>query len=475
MILRNLIIWPSYPMLSAFIWIVVTVLLLYLARRPAHHAILSLSRVVSNGFRLASRSVLLAEKRVAHRNREVLLAAGKEAVERDIEREFYRVNAVVQRDLQSYPTLHRSMSDLVSRIDQDYRENTETPPSPPGWIKAVEAVSKIPSTRDTMVTNILQDIHKTLKKNHHDAMEEYKNVSRKRHAVLTKMIPYWRKLTHTVDEVGKTITGLIERGNVIDHRMAEYEQIRARTDRAERTLSSSSMTQFFISAFVLLIATGGAIINFNLIALPMSEMVGGGSYLGPFKTSDVAALVIIFIECAMGIYLLESLRITRLFPVIGALDDKLRKRMIWIAFTILLVLACVEASLAFMRDMIAADLQALRQSLASNIDVAQPANRWIPTVGQMVMGFVLPFALTFVAIPLESFVYSSRTVMGVVFIAFIRSVAFLLRLFGNMARYLGSGLVNLYDLLIFPALWAESHLKNRKQTTKFKPKEGIPI
>src|SRR3972149_5346586 len=26
----------------------------------------------------------------------------------------------------------------------------------------------------------------------------------------------------------------------------------------------------------------------NLIALPMSEMVGGGSYIGPFKTSNVA-------------------------------------------------------------------------------------------------------------------------------------------------------------------------------------------
>ena len=32
----------------------------------------------------------------------------------------------------------------------------------------------------------------------------------------------------------------------------------------------------------------------------------------------------------MGLFLMESLRITRLFPVIGALPDKTRVRMIWI-------------------------------------------------------------------------------------------------------------------------------------------------
>ena len=43
---------------------------------------------------------------------------------------------------------------------------------------------------------------------------------------------------------------------------------------------SSSLTQFFIAGLALAIAVGGAVINFNLIALPMSEMVGGGSYIG---------------------------------------------------------------------------------------------------------------------------------------------------------------------------------------------------
>ena len=48
----------------------------------------------------------------------------------------------------------------------------------------------------------------------------------------------------------------------------------------------------------------------------MSEMFGGADYIGPYKTSDVAGLVIILIELTMGLFLLESLRITRLFSAI---------------------------------------------------------------------------------------------------------------------------------------------------------------
>ena len=48
----------------------------------------------------------------------------------------------------------------------------------------------------------------------------------------------------------------------------------------------------------------------------------------------------------MGLFLMESLRITRLFPVIGALPDKMRVRMLWVTFSILVLLASVEAGLA---------------------------------------------------------------------------------------------------------------------------------
>lgn len=437
-------------------------LVLYFARRPAHRAIKGLFRVLRNAMRTASFSVLRAEKRLVARNKEVLLASGIEAIERSIEREFYRVNTVVERDLHGYPAMNRNLTDQISKIDTDYRESGEVPPVPPNWIEAVEGITKIPDQGSNIVKEMLKDIHKTLVRVQKEAIEEYRKATAQRHTLLSKMMPYWRRMEKILVEVSKHITGLQDRSKVIDSRMQEYEDIRKGTDKALRVLSSSSMTQFFISGFVLLIAIGGAIINFNLIALPMSEMVGAGARLAGFQVSQVAALVIILVEVAIGLYLMEAMRITKLFPVIGSLDDKLRIKLAWTFFAILTILACIESALAFMRDIIAADRQALLQSLASE-GLQQQSHSVIPTIGQMVMGFILPFALTFVAVPLESFVHSSRTVFGVALEGILRIIAFVLRLLGNIFHYIGSFIIGIYDLLVFPPLWVEEVILNRDQ------------
>lgn len=458
-------IWSEHPAISLVIWLAIIIISLYLARRPAHHAIKRAAIIVHNAMRLAAKSVRQAEHRLANRNREVLMAAGQEASERLIEREFHRVNAVVSRDLSAYPSLHRRLSDQIDRIDEDYRQSAEMPPNPPGWTKAVEAVAKLRTDDSSMVGKILGDLHTTVARCERNALEEYRRSNVKRHSLLKGMMPYWRKLSQALDDVHHNIQGLDERSREIDSQMEQYEKIRNGAASAERMLSSSSLTQFFIAGLVLLIAAIGGIINFYLIAMPMSEMVGGNSMLGPFRTSSVAALVIIMIEIAMGLFLMESLRITRMFPVIGSMDDQMRKRMIWFTFTILFVLACVESSLAFMRDMLAADREALRQTL-SGAAATMPEFRWIPSIGQMVMGFVLPFALTFVAIPLESFIHSSRTVMGVLAVGFLRMLAFSFRLLGNLFYHLGAMLVQVYDLLIFIPLRIEDLVHDSRQGKK---------
>ncbi|NIO16462.1 MAG: hypothetical protein GTN70_05620, partial [Deltaproteobacteria bacterium] len=87
--------------------------------------------------------------------------------------------------------------------------------------------------------------------------------------------------------------------------------------------------------------------------------------------------------------------------------------------------------------------------------------------------FILPFALAFVAIPLESFIHSSRTVIGALAAAFLRLFSFALRLFGNIVRYLGEAIVNVYDLLVFPHLWVEKLLRERMEATQKTPKEEV--
>jgi len=427
---------------------------MYLARKPFHRAVLAFSRVITNALRLSAASVRQAEKKLVERNREVLMAEGLENAERLIEREFERINAAVVRDLKVYPALQRQMAEVATKLEEDHARSVEVPPNLPNWTNVIESIATIKHDGDSMVGKMLGEIDRNLREQNQTAIESFRSSSGKRQVLLNRMLPLWRKVQKTLDDIGRSISDLTERAKNIDRYMVEYQEIRARTDKAARKLSSSATTQFFIAGLALLIAVGGAVINFNLIALPMSEMVGGGSFIGPYRTSDVAGLVIVLIELSMGLYLMESLRITRLFPVIGSMDDKMRMRMIWITLALLSILAGVESALAFMRDRMAADMEALRQTLAGVEQAVQSGSK-IPTIGQMILGFILPFALTFAAIPLESFISSARSVLGTMAAGLLRLSAFFLRFSGNIVYYAGKLVTALYDLVIFPPLWLE--------------------
>jgi hypothetical protein len=454
-----LTIWSGQPGISAAIWLTILVFVAYLARQPAHLLIRSTGNMIYTSCRVFARSLNGIQSRLAHRNKEVVLAMGQQSVEQAIEREFNRVNAIVARDLSGYPALHRQISDTIDKIETDYQLATDAPPLPPSWLAAVDTIASIPRTGDSTICDILDNIGDTVQKAHDDTQKSYRKSTLERHKLLGTMQPHWRNLSQSLTKVKDTIDGLDERSAHIDNQMQAYESIRMAEDCSARTLAASSLTQFFISSLVLTIAVLGGLINFQLIALPMSEMVGGTSYIGPMRTSDIAALVIIMVEIAMGLFLLESLRITHLFPVIGSMDDAMRKRMIVITFSILAILASVEASLAYMRDLLALDREALTQSL-SGAGVVEAEFRWIPSMGQMILGFILPFALAFVAIPLESFIHSLRTVLGVFAISMLHSIAFVSRLIGGIARQLSTILVSTYDLLIMLPLGIERLVKH---------------
>lgn len=446
------------PYVSGLIWLFVIVVVMYFARTPAHFAINSLTRSIYNAMRLSARAALRGEKWMIARNREVLLAQGREATERIIEREFDRIDASVRRDVAEYPALHRHLSEEITQIDDDYKQSTEVPPDPPAWAKAVAAVANIPG-KDPMVGNILEDIHMSMVKANTLAIEEYRKASHKRHQHLNRMMPHWRRVRKVLEQVDKVINSLLSRAVTIDRYMDEYENIMKKTDRASRMLSSSSLTQFFISSFVLVIAAGGALINFELIALPMSEMVQQKSEIMGIETYRIAALVIILLEITVGLFLMELFRVTRLFPVIGALNDKLRVRLTWTAFSFLIILASIEAGLAWMRDWLIVDTK----SIEAGLEAFRNKQTWIITAAQMGLGFILPFILMFVAIPLESFIHSLRTVLGVCGVGMFQGLAWFLRLIGNVSRFMSKTIIHFYDFIIFAPLWIERMVRQRTE------------
>src|SRR5512135_349173 len=437
--LRNWMIWPDDPLLSGLVLIAIAMLALYAARMPMHGLIRSAGLALSGPLRLGARWLFGVALDMKMRNKAVLLAQGRREAGQRIEREFERIGMLVTRDLQGYPTLQRRLLEEITRVEEDYKKCGEVPPPPPDWIDAVAAVAKIKTGGGEVVQKILDDIRTSIAGIHDKALAEYRRAYQARHSILEGFMPHWRSLDKTMKQVEKSMAGLQASASTVDAHMDAYKEIAAASDKAESVLTHSAFTQFVSALLVMAVALGGAFVNFKLIALPMSEMVGASDYLT------------------------SSLRTTHLFPRIANLEDRMRRRMVWISLALLVTLGCVEAALALMRDTLIADKQALLQSLAT---VPAAVNEGllgrIPTAGQMILGFILPLALAFVAVPLESFIHSARAVGGALLVNLVRSAAFLLRLLGNIARQGSRALLHAYDVLIVLPLLAERVLRSAR-------------
>jgi hypothetical protein len=311
------------------------------------------------------------------------------------------------------------------------------------------------------VERILADIRDSIESVYKKIVAEYRGAYQERHHILKRFMPFWRSANQTLLRVERNITGLHDSAAIIDRNVTKLEGIFETRNDSESALTSSASTQFFISGLVMCIAVGGAYVNFKLIALPMSAMVGGGDYItANLQAAEVAALVIILFEGLMGLFLMETLRFTSLFPL-NNLTEKMRRNLMWVSLTILTVLAGVEVALAVMRDVIIAADVALKQALGSGGEVvAAGASEagWemrIPAFGQMILGFTLPFALAFVSIPLEYFINAGRIVLGALFVQLLRGAAFLLRIIAHLLRETGKLLIGLYDITIFLPLAIE--------------------
>jgi hypothetical protein len=446
--------WPDSVALSVLVLGILALVFLYAARKPMHGVIHSVCHLVTQSTRFLSRWLFLVAENMRLRNQAVLLAHGKESAVTQIEREFERVSNIVRKDMQEYPALQRKLMEEVTRIEEDYRKSGEVPPPPPEWVEALESVSQLKSGGD-MPRKLLEDINKSIQKIHDKTVAEYRHAYEARHKILKGMQPAWRSVDKLMGAMDKKMITLNDNAKLIDGHMAKFEGVCAKDDKTEHALTASAFVQLAISSLVMVIALGGAFINYKLIALPMSEMVGASDYItNSLKTSDVAALVIILMEASMGLFLLESLRITQLFPKIASMDDRMRHRLMLASLIFLVILAGIESSLALMRDMLIADKASLMRDLASAAPVVEEG--WfarIPMAGQMIMGFVLPFALAFVAIPLESVVHSLRTVVGSLMVQTLRGAAFLIRFTGVLFKRFAKVLELLYDIpIVIPVM-----------------------
>jgi hypothetical protein len=163
---------------------------------------------------------------------------------------------------------------------------------------------------------------------------------------------------------------------------------------------------------------------------------------------------------------MDMLGITDLLPKLHSIPAARRRLILGLALAGLFFLACVESSLAVLRERLAEADAAMKLALAGDESrvVAQTSASWIPVAGQAALGFVLPWILAMVAIPLEMLLDSARHVLSSLAVFALEGFGYLMRVLGHVASAVSSMAVNAYDVYIGIPLRIEQALRGRAGT-----------
>ncbi|MDH5388701.1 MAG: hypothetical protein OEY06_09645 [Gammaproteobacteria bacterium] len=449
--MSNLYIWPEMPFLSIATLVAASMVFLYLARTPLHMALQSLDDGIAGGLNKISTWINSLVEKMREKSKKVLLESSIADSEQKIAQEFKRVEASYTKHLADYPALHLKLDENIAIIDADFKECGQAVPEAPGWNDAVTAIAGITGTAsgDRVIEKMLKELHKSAIDGEKLALAEMRKTASQRHKILSGLAPIWNKILKAMAVVDTKISLVLETTSKIEKYMKEYESVRNGGADSIDMLSSKATKLFIFSTLVIVIAGFGAFINFNLIALPMSELVPAGTRVLGLQVSDVSALVIVMLEVVLGIFLMEALGITNIFPQIATMTLSKRRILLYAALLGLFFLASVEAALAILRDHIAETNAATTQALAGKTATTATAEgSQITIIGQATLGFVLPWILAMVAVPLEMLIESSQHVLNKLLILVIVLVGYLIAMIAHLISTVMKTFIHLYDAYI---------------------------
>ena len=449
--MTDLYIWPEMPFISIATLVIASMIFLYLARTPLHLALQSLDEGIAGGLTKISIWINNLVEKMREKSKKVLLESSIADCEQKIAHEFKRVDVSYTKHLADYPKLHLKLDDSIASIDADFKECGQAVPEAPGWNQAVESIANMKgaASGDRIIEKMLKELHKSAVDGEKAALAEMRKTAGQRHKILSALAPTWNKILKTMNTVNTKVELVLETSGKIDKYMKEYESVRNGGADSIDILSSKATKLFIFSTLVIVIAGFGAFINFNLIALPMSELVPAGTRVLGLQVSDISALVIVMLEIVLGIFLMEALGITNIFPQIASMTSSKRRILLYAALLGLLFLASVEAALAILRENIAETNAATTQALAGKAaTTSSTEGSQITVIGQATLGFVLPWILAMVAVPLEMLIESSQHVLNKLLILVIVLVGYLIGIIGHLISTTMKIIIHLYDAYI---------------------------
>jgi hypothetical protein len=461
--MERLYLLPEMPGVSIAIWVVASMIFLFFAREPMHKLIQAMSDATAGGLRKLAAWIKISAEKMREKDRKVLLESGLAKIQGEILQEFHKIDTANTKSLAGYPELQLKLDESIAKIDDDYKECGQVAPEAPGWSEVVETIARAQgSTGDRIIEKMLAEIHKSAVAGEKKAISELREVAGKRHKILGSMAPVWKRIEKLGKEINHKVDKVIENSRNIDKYMDQYQKITTGGKESIDMLSSKVTKLFIISLIVIFVGMVGAFINFNLIALPMSELVPAGTRVAGLAVSEVSALVIVALELVLGIFLFEAVGVTHTFPQIANMTSGKRKIILYGSLFGLLFLSSVEASLAILRDHMAEANSALNRSLAGDsTTVAESIDTNITVMGQALLGFVLPWILAVIAIPLEMFIEASQHAFAKIYTIIVTLICHL----ANMIAFLIEGffkiLIHVFDIYIIVPLQISNMFKGK--------------
>ncbi len=461
--MERLYLLPDMPGVSIAIWVAGSMIFLFFAREPMHKLIQAMSDATAGGLRKMAAWIKLLVERMREKDRKVLLESGLAKIQGEILQEFHKIDTANTKSIAGYPELQLKLDESIAKIDADFKDCGQVTPEAPGWSEAVETIARAQgSSGDRIIEKMLTEIHKSAVSGEKRALAELRDVAGKRHKILGSMAPVWKRIEKLGKEINHKADKVLENSRNIDKYMDQYEKITTGGSESIDMLSSKVTKLFIISLIVIFVGLVGAFINFNLIALPMSELVPAGVRVAGLAVSEISALVIVALELVLGIFLFEALGVTHTFPQIANMTRGKRKIILYGAFFGLLFLSTVEASLAILREHLAEAKSALDRSLAGDSStIAESIDSNITVIGQALLGFVLPWILAVIAIPLEMFIEASQHAFAKIYTIIVSVICHL----ANAVAFLIEGffkiLIHVFDIYIIVPLQIYNMFKGK--------------
>jgi hypothetical protein len=284
----------------------------------------------------------------------------------------------------------------------------------------------------------------------------FKEAAREMRSRARSLKPEAQKILSATDKLRLIEHKLSRQAHTMNDAAERYERLVTSEERGRGAGDASIFTPWFAALIVIAIAAAGAVLNFQLIERPMSELVGGGARIAGLSLASLAAITLILLEAAAGIVLMEAAGATQLLPVFRRMSPILTRGFAFAALFFLFVFSTVEVALAFTREAILGLEAGVLRAAAGDAAATAPAEGLpVALVAQALLGFTIPWVLAVVAIPAETVINNTRFVIEVVWKQLLAFAAFIVSIAATALRAVSLALMAVYDLAIFPALAVE--------------------